>query len=62
MKDVPYNYYEINCVFENDTSPRFYEITKNTSYKYIGSYERYVDIENELYLVTEVSKSHCNKL
>ena len=61
MKDVPYNYYEINCVFENDTSPRFYEITKNTSYKYSGSYERYVDIENELYLVTEVLKSHCNK-
>ena len=60
IMDVPYNYYEINCVFENDKSPRFYEITKNTSYKYLGSYQRYVDIGSVLYSVKEISKLPCS--
>ena len=59
MLDVPYNYYEINCVFENDKSSRFYEITKNTSYKYLGSYQRYVDIGSVLYKVYDISKLPC---
>lgn len=60
MTDVPYNYYEINCIFENDKSPCFYEVTKNTSYKYLGSYQRYIDIGHKLYLVTHISKLGCN--
>lgn len=60
ITDIPYNYYEINCVFENDKSSHFYEITKNTDYKYLGNYQKYIDIENELYLVTDISKPHCN--
>lgn len=60
MLDVPYNYYEINCVFENEKSSRFYEITKNTSYKYLGSYHRYLDIGSELYKVNDISKLPCS--
>lgn len=60
ITDIPYNYYEINCIFENDNSPCFYEITKNTDYKYFGSYQRYIDIGNKLYIITHISKLHCN--
>ena len=56
ITDLPYNYYAINCIFENDKSPRFYEITKNTNDKYLGSYQRYIDIDNKLYLIAHISK------
>ncbi|MEZ3551564.1 MAG: hypothetical protein K1W02_12725 [Muribaculaceae bacterium] len=56
IDDIQYNYYTINCVFDNDKSPRFYEILKNTDGNYLGNYQKYIDIDDVLYRVVFISK------
>ncbi len=56
IDDIKYNYYTINCIFENDKSPKFYEIYRDTSGEYLGNYQRYVDICNSLFVVVRICK------
>ena len=56
IDDIQYNYYTINCVFDNDKSPRFYEFLKNTDGNYFGNYQKYIDIDDVLYRVIFISK------
>ena len=56
--DIPeeYNsYYKTNLVLNNENSSKFQEIKKNTSYLYKGNYEKYIDINNVLYEIVDLS-------
>ena len=48
------SYYKINAIFTSKTSSRFSEIKKNTEYKYQGHTGRFIDINNELFIIEKI--------
>ena len=58
-KDVPSyfnNYYRINTLFKNRSNPsRFIEIKRNTAFLIKGYYDKYFDLNNELFEIMELS-------
>ncbi|OJV55763.1 MAG: hypothetical protein BGO31_16850 [Bacteroidetes bacterium 43-16] len=61
--DIPkgyHNYYAINIISDKKDCSKFKEIVKNTKYKYLGNYEKYVDINGVIFEIIDLNpKGDC---
>ncbi|GGE99254.1 hypothetical protein SAMN05443634_102300 [Chishuiella changwenlii] len=58
INDIPEafnSYYRTNTITDKTDCSKFTEIKNNTNYEYKGDYEKYVDIDNVLYEIIELS-------
>ncbi|SFO17548.1 hypothetical protein SAMN05421741_1249 [Paenimyroides ummariense] len=58
VTDIPeafYSYYKTNTIMNEIDCSKFTEVEKDTEYKYLGKYGKYLDIEGVLYEVIGLS-------